>query len=168
MLESSNDSIIDKNNSLLSLSNKITSSKISNSQKSLSKYVYFNLFFVLLLYLLLYINYTYTKSSFASNSYVLLPVAKLCAQPISALDLCLSSISNTDTSTCDKQSNDVESCYDSVYKFNKNCNVYISEIALCMREGRKCSTVLTDMKECAANNGNIKFDDIVNVIQVIN
>ena len=74
MLELSNDSIIDKNNSLLSLSNKITSSKISNPQKSLSKYVYFNLFFVLLLYLLLYINYTYTKSSFASNSYVLLPV----------------------------------------------------------------------------------------------
>ena len=43
MLELSNDSIIDKNNSLLSLSNKITSSKISNPQKSLSKYVYFNL-----------------------------------------------------------------------------------------------------------------------------
>lgn len=170
MLEVSNDSInSDKNNSLLSLSNKITSSQnVVSNNKSHSKYVYLNLFLISFLYILLYINYTYTKSSFNSNSYILLPVEKLCAQQISALDACLSSITNKDITTCDKQSNDVESCYDSVYKFNKNCNVFISEIELCMREERKCSSVISDMKECANNNGNIKFDDIVNVIHVNN
>jgi hypothetical protein len=148
--------------------------KIQNKGKWIFCLIYIILFiFIFLMFLL---NYLSTVKSFSDNKVVRLIPDKICLEQNELLNKCLSKFKKNSShllEECNKESNELQKCYDKVEIFNKKCKVYLSEYEKCIRDHQKikndatymknkCSSIYKDIMTCNPYEHTINISEILN------
>jgi len=154
---------VNKSTVLNIMENDFNDSFIKTSNLSSIFFFLIYLFLICIIYLLLYINYNKTRNNFNKYEYIKLFPEKICKKFIDEFNLCLSNIKENQNKYefCQNESDNVESCYNSLFFFNLKFQPYLKKYKYCKTLNQDCKNLYNDIKYYSTFFRDLDFDLII-------
>jgi hypothetical protein len=133
------------------------------------KHCYIYLSIISGLIILSVINFLSTYDSFSDYKIIYIDPKVVCELHMNEYDNCKSLNKDNEylAEICLNFSKSVRKCFDDIFKFNKICHTYISELDKCYRTSALCENQERDLKSCKVSN-EVKIEFIYDYIKTIN